>query len=388
MAITHAVIVGAGMAGLTTALALAARGIRSDIIEQAPHLAEVGAGLQISPNASRILARLGVLADLEAVWTEPERIAISSGKSLRQLAHVPAGRFARERWRAPYGVMHRATLQRGLQAAVDKNPLCRLHLGIRIGADWRQSIASVVGATPDVTIGADGVWSRMREEIANAPEPDFSRNVAWRFTVPTEKAPAFLMPQAVTAYVGPSCHLVCYPLREAGGFNVVAIASGVSPGETWEVHASLEQKRMLLRQFKGWHPQILSLLTGMESGKFWPLYQVSDGRWHNGRDVVLVGDAAHAMMPFAAQGAAMAIEDGWELAARLAMTPVLADALSTYESVRRARIARVRNRGAFNRFAYHVRGPLRLGRDMVLALRPPQALAADLDWLYGYDAGL
>jgi salicylate hydroxylase len=388
MAITHAAIVGAGMAGLTTALALAARGIRSDIIEQAPHLAEVGAGLQISPNASRILARLGVLSALEAVWTEPERISISSGKSLRQLSHVPAGRFARERWRAPYGVMHRATLQNVLQAAVENNPLCRLHLGQRIGQDCRSSIRSIIGATPDVVIGADGVWSSIRDEIENAPEPDFSRNVAWRFTVAAEKAPSFLMPQAVTAYVGPACHLVCYPLREAGGFNVVAIASGVSPGETWEVHASMEQKRLLLRQFKGWHPEILSLLIGMESGKFWPLYQVSDGRWQNGRDIVLVGDAAHAMMPFAAQGAAMAIEDAWELAARLAAAPALTDALSAYETARKARIARVRNRGAFNRFAYHVRGPLRVGRDLVLALRPPQALAADLDWLYGYEAGV
>lgn len=386
MSIRNAAIIGAGMAGLTTALALSKRGIRCHVIEQAPYLAEVGAGLQISPNASRILARLGVLPALENVWTEPERIALVSGRSLGRLAHVPAGRFARERWRAPYGVAHRSTLQRVLLDAVVAEPNCTLHLGKRIDHHDRAALAALAGEEPEVIVGADGVWSSTRDAIAAAPEPDFSRNVAWRFTIAMADAPGFLQPDAVTAYLGPSCHLVCYPLREIDGFNVVAIAAGLNPGEIWEATASIEQKRLLLEQFRGWHPQILSLLKGMDSGRFWPLYQVSDGAWQNGRDTVLVGDAAHAMMPFAAQGAAMAIEDGWDLATRLSAAASVPQALADYERVRKARAARVRARGTFNRFAYHVRGPLRIGRDMVLAFRPPQALAADLDWLYGYDA--
>ncbi|SIQ78978.1 salicylate hydroxylase [Rhizobium sp. RU35A] len=386
MSIRNAAIIGAGMAGLTTALALSNRGIRCHVIEQAPYLAEVGAGLQISPNASRILARLGVLSALEREWTEPERIALVSGKSLGRLGHVPAGRFARERWRAPYGVAHRSTLQRVLMDAVVADRNAVLHLGRRIDRNNRDVLADLIGEAPDVIVGADGVWSSTRDEIAAAPEPDFSRNVAWRFTLASRDAPSFLQPDTVTAYLGPSCHLVCYPLREIDGFNIVAIAAGLNPGEIWEANASIEQKRLLLEQFGGWHPQIVSLLKCMDSGRFWPLYQVSDGAWQNGRDTVLVGDAAHAMMPFAAQGAAMAIEDGWELAMRLSTAATVPQALADYEKVRKARAARVRARGAFNRFAYHVRGPLRIGRDMVLALRPPQALAADLDWLYGYDA--
>jgi salicylate hydroxylase len=144
---------------------------------------------------------------------------------------------------------------------------------------------------------------------------------------------------------------------------------------------------MLLRQFRGWNPQIIDMLRQCENAKFWPLYQVSNGNWHNGHNKVLIGDAAHAMMPFAAQGAAMAIEDAWELAQQVSR-PVadLPQALAAYETIRKARIDKVRRRGNFNRFAYHLRGPLRLGRDIVLALRPPQSLAADLDWLYGYES--
>lgn len=387
MTIRNAAIIGAGMAGLTAALALAQRGIRVHVIEQAPYLAEVGAGLQISPNASRILAKLGVLSALEPLWTEPDRISLASGRTLGRVAHVPVGRSARERWRAPYGVLHRASLQGVLRQAVEADALCTLHLGRRINHGDAAIIADVTGETPDLIIGADGVWSSVRDSIASAPEPDFSQNVAWRFMVEGHKAPGFLSPQSVTAFLGPSAHIVCYPLKETGGFNIVAIAAGVTPGETWEASATAEETSMLLRQFRGWNPQITEMLRQCKDAKFWPLYQVSNGNWHNGQDKVLVGDAAHAMMPFAAQGAAMAIEDAWELARQVSRPAAdMPQALATYEAVRKARIEKVRRRGNFNRFAYHLSGPLRLGRDIVLALRPPQSLAADLDWLYGYDS--
>lgn len=386
MSIENAAIIGAGMAGLTAALALSRRGISCQVIEQAPYLAEVGAGLQLSPNATRILGRLGVLPKLERVWTEPDMISLASGRTLGRIAHVPVGRSARERWRAPYGVLHRSTLQTVLSAAVSAEPLCSLHLGHRIDRADPAAITAVTGITPDVIIGADGVWSMVRESIANAPEPDFSRNVAWRFTIPSEGAPDFLSPFSVTAFLGPSAHIVSYPLREIGGYNIVAIASGVDPGRTWEAHGDTRQKQILLDQFRGWHPKVIDLLRSARDTKFWPLYQVSDGAWQNGRNTVLIGDAAHAMMPFAAQGAAMAIEDGWELALRLSSETSLTAALAAFEARRKARIARVRQRGNFNRFAYHLRGPLRLGRDLVLSMRPPQSLAADMDWLYGYEA--
>lgn len=383
MTIETAAIVGAGVAGLTAALALARHGIRCDIFEQAPQLAEVGAGLQISPNASRILGMLGVLAELEAQWHEPQSIRLASGLSLKPLAAVPAGAFARERWHAPYGVVHRATLQQALLQAVLRNPLCRLHLGCRM--ETAEAVMAQTGTRPELLVGADGVWSSLRDRIAAAPSIDFSGNIAWRFTVPFSGAPNFLDPRSVTAYLGPSTHLVCYPLKEIAGFNIVAIAAGMNPGQTWGVDGDPAQRAMLEQQFCRWDPQIRALLKQAEHPKFWPLYQASVGSWQNGRDTVLIGDAAHAMMPFAAQGAAMAIEDAFELAGSVA-TLALPQALADFETQRKARVAKVRARGAFNRFAYHARGPIRLGRDLVLSLRPPHRLAADLDWLFSYQA--
>jgi len=376
----HAAIVGAGIAGLTAALALARRGISSEIFEQAPELTEVGAGLQISPNASRILAELGVLARLTDAWLEPDSIQLISGTSLRRLAAVPAGSFARARWGAPYGVLHRSTLQQTLLDAVANEPLCQMHLGAQIKG------RPLSDRQADLLIGADGVWSQVRESIEGSPSPRFSGNIAYRFTVDAANAPAFLERTSVSAILGPSAHLVCYPLREANRFNVVAITAGNAASHDWTNQPTEAQRQQLLSRFSRWHPAIVELFAKTGDVTFWPLYETTNGRWHDGHNCVLIGDAAHAMMPFAAQGAAMAIEDAYELALFAPSHPV-AEALRLFEAHRTPRIARLRQRGAFNQFAYHARGPMRIGRDIVLALRPPQSLAADLDWIYGYRAG-
>jgi salicylate hydroxylase len=376
----HAAIVGAGIAGLTAALALARRGISSEIFEQAPELTEVGAGLQISPNASRILAELGVLARLTDAWLEPDSIQLISGTSLRRLAAVPAGSFARARWGAPYGVLHRSTLQQTLLDAVANEPLCQMHLGAQIKG------RPLSDRQADLLIGADGVWSQVRESIEGSPSPRFSGNIAYRFTVDAANAPAFLERTSVSAILGPSAHLVCYPLREANRFNMVAITAGNAASHDWTNQPTEAQRQQLLSRFSRWHPAIVELFAKTGDVTFWPLYETTNGRWHDGHNCVLIGDAAHAMMPFAAQGAAMAIEDAYELALFAPSHPV-AEALRLFEAHRTPRIARLRQRGAFNQFAYHARGPMRIGRDIVLALRPPQSLAADLDWIYGYRAG-
>ncbi len=383
MSIKHAAIVGAGVAGLTAAVSLAAKGISSDIIEQAPQLGEVGAGIQLSPNATRVLDALGVLGELERHWLEPTAISLVSGKDLRPLASVPAGQFARKRWGHPYGVLHRSTLQQGLLRAVLNQPLCRMHLGHRVQGVGIDALAAITQRKPDLVIGADGAWSVARDAITGAPSVSFSGNIAWRFTISRAAAPAFLSRTGVTAYLGAKAHLVSYPLNEIEGFNLVAIAAGTRSDESWAIDADAARRAMLLEQFSGWHRDIRTILAGAERPTFWPLYQASEGNWHNGRDTVLIGDAAHAMMPFSAQGAAMAIEDAFALAAHVARAP-LPSALAAFTSERKARAARVKARGDFNRFAYHARGPFRLGRDIVLSLRSPETLAADLDWLYGH----
>ncbi len=377
-------IVGAGMAGLAAALSFSRLGMACDIFEEAHDLVEVGAGLQMSPNASAILHELGVLGDLESIWTEPREIGLVSATSLKKLAFVPLGEFARKRWNSPYGVLHRATLQRVLLAAVERNPLCTIRLGTPIRGNLPHSLRDLTGISYPLVIGADGVWSNARSSVPDAPQPDFSRNIAWRFTIPLSEAPGWLEPDCVTAFMGPSTHLVAYPLKETGAFNIVAIASGISPSATWEAQASESQRGMLIKQFSGWHPEIIALLSRSDRPTFWPLHEVTSGRWHNGRDVVLIGDAAHAMMPFSAQGAAMAIEDGFVLANEVKKAGSLPAALASFEHQRTSRASKVKARGSFNRFAYHARGPFRIGRDIVLSLRPPQSLAADLDWLYGY----
>lgn len=386
MSIKHAAIVGAGVAGLTAGLSLAAKGISSDIIEQAPQLGEVGAGLQLSPNASRVLDQIGVLPDIERHWLEPRAISLVSGTDLRHLAEVPAGEFARQRWGHPYGVLHRSTLQQALLRAVLNQPLCRLHLGHRVHGIGVDALATVTDRKPELVIGADGAWSVARDAIAGSPTVSFSGNIAWRFTISQTGAPAFLSRSGVTAYLGAKAHLVSYPLKEIDGFNLVAIAAGAKSDESWAIDADAARRAMLLEQFSGWHRDIRTVLAGAERPTFWPLYQASDGNWHNGRDTVLIGDAAHAMMPFSAQGAAMAIEDAFSLAAHVVKTP-LPSALATFSTERKARAARVKARGDFNRFAYHARGPFRIGRDIVLSLRPAEKLAADLDWLYGHRIG-
>jgi salicylate hydroxylase len=372
-------IVGAGIAGLTAALSFARKGMETDIFERTSVLSEAGAGLQLSPNATRVLARLGLLPALESLWSEPQAITLASGVSLRTLASVPSGPIARSRWQSPYGVLHRADLQKTLLDAVNANPLCHLHLGTQIGdADHGR----IIGSEPRLVVGADGVWSQVRKQIEGAGKSIFSGNVAWRFTPSEEEAPAVFDKTKVTAFLGSGSHLVVYPLQHSGRFNVVAITAGADPGQSWDsTLPSGHSRERLLKAFHGWHPQITDLLRQAGGLTIWPLHEVSDGAWHQGDNAVLIGDAAHAMMPFAAQGAAMAIEDGFELASFVAA----GKPLSAFADHRKGRVARVRARGAFNRFAYHASGPVRLGRDIVLSLRRPESLAADFDWLYGYE---
>ncbi|CUX15790.1 FAD-dependent monooxygenase [Agrobacterium fabrum] len=391
MPIKSVAIIGAGISGLTAALAFARHGIDCDIIEQAGELAEVGAGLQLSPNAARILATLGVLPDIEARWTEPVSVDLASGKSLTTLLSLPMGAVARSRWGAPYGVLHRSTLQSALLQAVTRNPLCRLHLGKRIENATADVIAATTFRDHDLIVGADGVWSAARFSVPAAPTATFSGNVAWRFTVAAEEVPSAFNKTAVTAYLGSRGHIVAYPLKEVGGFNIVAIALGADPGATWRAESSGRQKALLLEQFRDFSPDIVRLLDSSEKPTFWPLYQAGPGHWHNGRDTVLIGDAAHAMMPFAAQGAAMAIEDAFELAGTMAGSngekplPV-PQALAAFEALRLPRIEKARKRASLNRFAYHARGPVRIARDLVFSTRPPEAFLKDFDWLYGYHA--
>ncbi|WP_420409483.1 FAD-dependent monooxygenase [Hoeflea sp.] len=379
-------IIGAGIAGLAAALALSRSGRNVTITDQAPELSEVGAGLQMSPNASRILLSLGLGEALDRAISRPSRISLVSGHSLRRIANVPCGDFAARRWGAPYGVMHRADLQGMLLEAVSADSRCRLELGQRLEAGAIRSLGSRAEPSESpLIIGADGVWSQTRALVPGSGQPVFSGQVAWRFMIDAKAAPPILDTENVSVFLAPHTHLVAYPLEGGKRINMVAIAGGNDPGKTWTATERPADRDALLRDFHEWHPSLKGLLRDVDEMTWWPLFSMPDGRWFNDRNIVLIGDAAHAMTPFAAQGAAMAIEDGYELARALGSVdsdPIAA--IRSFENSRRARIAKARNRAAFNQFAYHARGPVRLGRDIVLGLRRPESLAADLDWLYGY----
>ncbi|OLP43670.1 FAD-dependent monooxygenase [Rhizobium oryziradicis] len=379
-------IVGGGIAGLAAALCFARKGISTRIFEKSAALEEVGAGLQLTPNVTCILDQLGLLPALKELWSEPDVVALASGLTLKRLGSVPVRDTAKTRWGAPYAVLHRASLQRVLANAVMQNPLCALTLDQQVESPDAQVLRDPCsGKRPDLLIAADGVWSRLRNFVAGGPDVTFSGNIAWRMTIPQHQAPAFIDRGTVTAYLAPKAHLVTYPLRETESINIVAISSGVDASEGWAAQAGAEQRALLEKSFHGWNSAIRDMLLKAENPTFWPLFEAGVGRWHNDKDLMLIGDAAHAMMPFSAQGAGMAIEDAYELANLVAALPV-EQALAQFEQQRSARIAMVRKRGNLNKFAYHAAGPFRIGRDVLLRLRPPASFARDLDWLYGYRA--
>ncbi|MDB5522710.1 MAG: Salicylate 1-monooxygenase [Rhizobium sp.] len=377
-------IVGAGVAGLVSALAFARKGVASTVFERTATLLETGAGLQLSPNATYVLDRLGVADRLKDLWREPDNICLVSGQTLAPITSISTKKIAIERWGSPYASLHRATLQKVLLQVIEAEPLITLKLdaGIKDDAD----VEALTGVEPDLTIGADGVWSKFRSRIPHAGKPEFSGMVAWRFIIPERDAPSFLNPRNVTAFVGPRAHIVAYPLKDAGAFNVVALSMGKNPGETWAAECNPGHRSEMTAQFASWHRDIRTLLAYAPKPTWWPLFGVTDGRWTDGQSNVLIGDAAHAMTPFAAQGAAMAIEDAYELAGIVTSGVALPDALAFFEHHRQTRVSRVRSRGSFNKFAYHARGPIRLARDLVLKMRSANQVAADLDWLYGYKA--
>lgn len=381
-------IVGGGIAGLTAALCFARKGISSHIFEKSPQLEEVGAGLQLTPNVTCILRDLGLLPALQNCWLEPEVVALASGSSLKRLGTVPVRARAEHHWGAPYAVLHRASLQKVLLNAVMQNPLCTLTLGQNVESPDAQVLRTACsGERPDLLIAADGVWSRLRNFVSGGPDVSFSGNIAWRLTIPETSAPAFIDRSAVTAYLAPDAHLVTYPLRDSKSINIVAIGNGVDPVEGWASHVSAPNYTLLEKSFRGWHSTVRNMLLTAQNITFWPLFEAGVGRWHNGKDLVLIGDAAHAMMPFSAQGAGMAIEDAFELANFATKMPP-EQALQQFETQRQQRINMVRKRGSLNKFAYHASGPARLGRDILLSLRSPASFARDLDWLYGYRAPL
>lgn len=387
MARRHVAIVGAGIAGLTLALCLSRIGWRATLIEQAEEPGDVGAGIQLSPNATRILDSPGLALQLSSKWHEPEAVRLVSGLDCRPVTHLPMGEAARRRWGAPYAVIHRADLLAALLAAARSAEGVRLITGIHFAPgsaeEARQAVAGIIDEEPDLIVGADGVRSKVRRLVDPGADAPYSGRSAWRMQVNPAAFTAIGSPNAVTAFLAPGGHLVAYPLPGRGTINLVAIADSSDAAlELTDRAGETHLRRQLAQLFARWHPAFAGLIEGADLAGRWPIHALRRSCWHRG-PVVLIGDAAHAMAPHAAQGAAMAIEDAYALARCLGDMKEPDAALQEFVAMRNARVDRVRRRGAFNRFAYHARGPVRIARDIVLSLRKPEDLAADFDWLYG-----
>lgn len=385
-------IAGAGVAGLSAAIAFARAGRDARLIERSPEFETLGAGIQLAPNATRLLNRFGALERLRARAVRPEAIVLRSARNLRELARIPLGDFAEARWGAPYVVAHRADLHAALRETAREHPGIDIRTGIGIegfAADGETVRARLSGGEEmavGLLVGADGVWSTLRSRLDGAPEAHFSGRIAWRATLgpgsPWDGYTRLPEGAVVCAFLDPRFHLVAYPVRRDGMVNLIAVTRGRDLPKSWSNRADPAELAALMR---GAHAALREACLEAEWTR-WPINVVAgDGRWSDPRGMALIGDAAHAMDPSAAQGAAMAIEDAVALSDHVAQTCELTAALADWDEARRARIARVRRRGALNAFTWNAWGPFAIGRDIVFRLAGPRRLAAQLDWLYGYE---
>lgn len=385
------VIAGAGIGGLVAALTLRAAGHEVVLVDKAEELSEVGAGLQLSPNACVVLERLGVLDELEALAHAPGNLRIWSGRSGEQLATVRLGSFIRNRHGQPFLVIHRADLQQTLLRRVRATSGITLNLGTEV-VDTKPSQSDPMNCVlqgPDGTrnvackalIGADGVWSRTRRLIPNHGIAQFSGQVAYRTTIPIDKVPERWRSDSGLWFHRDS-HLVHYPIRAGRDLNVVALSQEPWQDETWSAKADREA---LLKRFRSWPADVRNLLNLSQTWLKWALCSVdASAPWTHG-NVAILGDAAHAMLPYMAQGAAMAIEDAAVLAAHL---PKAAEnipaALRAFERQRKPRVVRVQGIALRNASTFHFSGLPALARDTVLRLSRPEKLAARFDHIYGW----
>lgn len=383
-------IAGAGIAGLAAALALARKGHAVRIIEQAAALEEVGAGLQLGPNAMRVLSALGVGETVASAGQTPAAITLRDGRSARDILKVPLGDAARRRWGAAYVTLHRADLVAILAEALEQVQPGALHLGMGLTEiDIRAEGAAITTATgetltADLLIGADGIRSMVREHLFGADTPRFTGHVAWRALVRIDSADPAAPPPGVGAWLGPRRHAVTYRIRP-DMVNLVAVTEQADwREEGWNLPGDADRLRA---DFAGWSA-LAPLLARVERPLRWALFDRKPMRaWHRDR-AVLIGDACHPMLPFLAQGAAMGIEDGFALAELLPLEPQhIEPALARFFALRQPRTARIQAMARSNGVDFHEGNPLAtlamrlpLGR---AASARPDAMMARWDWLYG-----
>jgi len=387
------VIAGAGIGGLTASLVLAAQGFHVVVFDTVKRLEPIGAGIQLSPNATRVLIAMGLGERLKPHVVVPTELVVKLARTGDVLARVPLGEATVERYGAPYWVVHRGDLQSELCLAASEAPNIELRLGTKVDnfAAHANGIMlevsrgmSVTLDHADVLVCADGLWSSLRQHIGHRQKPKFARHTAWRTLVPASAAPAESRIPAVNLWLGRKAHLVHYPVKDGNMINIVAILRDDWNEPGWD---SAGLRRDVLDRFSAgsWHAAVRDLLKASQNWQKWALFDCAPLRQWGSGPITLLGDAAHPTLPYLAQGAAMAIEDAAVLGKWLAIAPDdIPGALRRYELTRRRRTNSVQRAARQNGFIYHLGGSELLLRALARWTMGDDKILQRYDWLYAW----
>lgn len=383
-------VIGAGIGGLTAASSLRQAGFSVDVYEQSPELIEIGGGINMGPNAARILYRLGLGEGLDREAVRPIGMRQRRWDDGRTLQKAGINPECEALYGAPHLTVHRADLLAVIAAAF---PAEHIHLGHRLvgladrGDATEAWFENGVHIAPDILVGADGIHSTVREALFGAEDPQFAGCVAYRGLVPSERIAELGLERGNQSWLGPGAHLVHYFVSGGRLLNFVGWTEHDTWNrEDWTDRATIERA---LAAFEGWHPQIRRIISAAETCFIWALFDRDPlPRWSAGR-ATLLGDACHPMYPFMAQGAAQAIEDGACLAACLAeeRNADPAETLRRYERTRLPRVTRLQEMSRANKRRYHMPdGPEQQARDAAMVAVRERA-PENMQWLFGFDAG-
>jgi salicylate hydroxylase len=381
------IIVGGGIGGLAAALALARNGLPSHVLEQAPQFGEIGAGIQLGPNVFKMFARLGLTEAVSRIAWFPDRLVMMDCVTAQEVTRITLGQGFLDHFKFPYALIHRADLHAAILAACRACGLVKLETSRQVTLvtehDRGVHVALADGSTVEgaAVIGADGLWSTVRGLIVDDGKPRVSGHIAYRAVLATPEVPERLRLGSMVIWAGEKTHLVHYPLRSGEITNLVAVFHSNRCEEGWDSYGDPAELR---QRFAGTCSEVQTMLAKIEDWRMWVLCDREPIKnWSRGR-MTLIGDAAHPMLQYLAQGAGMAVEDAVCLADKVVeRRGDYAAAFLDYQAARYLRTGRVQIMARVYGEVYHAAGVVREVRNQWLGARTPQQGMAGMDWLYG-----